>query len=354
MTPAAMHSSSASARSGMTAAWLHDRAFDLGFIVGIALLASLMAGVTVWSPDLFLPMLAVHTWLFGYEHLVATYTRLWGRPEDRIRYRRLSLLVPPLVLLGLYAIGRSSGITGVYVAYFFGQFHHTVRQSWGLAQQYRGRAGGMPWDSPALSQLTLWSVPIWGFLHRCTQRPDEFLYQPFWLPPVPTLLVTLAGVISGGLWLHFFATRLLAYRRGELALGHTLYMASHLLIYLFGYVLIDHLCTGWLLVNVWHNVQYIVFVWLYNRRRFAGGVDPQTRALSWLSQPGWRRAALYFGLSVALAMPFYYLLPWLGFGLDTLLKSAVPTVFTIGLTLTFHHYIVDAIVWKRRHNPSSI
>jgi hypothetical protein len=125
-------------------------------------------------------------------------------------------------------------------------------------------------------------------------------------------------------------------------------------VYLGGYLLIDELCSGWLLVNVWHNVQYIVFVWLYNRRRFATGIDEETRALSWLSQPGGRRAALYFLCSVALAMPFYYLLPLLGQSIDTLAKSAVPAVFTIGLTLTFHHYIIDAIVWKRQHNPSSI
>ncbi len=338
----------------LIAAWLHAPTFDLGFIVGIALLAALMSGATVLSPELFLPMLGVHTWLFGYEHLVATYTRIWGRPDDRRRYRRLSFLLPPLVLLGLYAVGRRYGLTGVYVLYFFGQFHHTVRQSWGLAQQYRRRAGGLPWDPVALSQLTMWSVPIWGLLHRCASRPDEFLYQPFWLPPVPRAVVWLAGLLSVGLWLYFGYTRVQAYRRGQLALGHTLYMLSHLLVYLGGYLLIDELCSGWLLVNVWHNVQYIVFVWLYNRRRFATGIDEETRALSWLSQPGGRRAALYFLCSVALAMPFYYLLPLLGQSIDTLAKSAVPAVFTIGLTLTFHHYIVDAIVWKRQHNPSSI
>ena len=92
-------------------------------------------------------------------------------------------------------------------------------------------------------------------------------------------------------------------------------MLSHLLIYLFGYVLIADLCSGWLLVNVWHNVQYIVFVWQYNRRRFASGIDPQAKALSWLVQPGWRRAGLYFAASIVLAMPFYYLLPQLGQGL---------------------------------------
>lgn len=343
----------ADALAGRRSGWLKDPLFDLGFIGGIALLACGMAGATVPWPDLFWPVLTIHSWLFGYEHLVATYTRLLGRADDRARYRPLILYLPPLVLLSLYAVGRTSGLTGLYALYFLGQWHHTVRQSWGLAQQYRQRAGGLPWDSAALSEVTLWSVPVYGLLHRCAQRPDEFLYQPFWLPPVPPLCAAIAGFLSGGLWLYWLGTRMLAWHRGQLAIGHTLYMASHLLVYLAGYVLIDELCSGWLLVNIWHNVQYIVFVWLYNRRRFAAGIDPQTRKLSWLSQPGPLRAALYFLVSVALAMPLYYLLPRLGLTLDELLsRKAAPSAITVGLALTFHHYIIDAIIWKRRNNPS--
>src|SRR5688572_7901612 len=100
--------------------WIKDPLFDLSFIVGIALLAIVMSGSTVFWPALFLPMLTAHTWLFGYEHLVATGTRLLGHPADRARYHRLIWYVPPLVLLGLYAVGRTYGLTGVYVLYFVG------------------------------------------------------------------------------------------------------------------------------------------------------------------------------------------------------------------------------------------
>lgn len=339
----------------MTSAWLHSARFDLGFIAGIAMLAGGMAGATVFSPLMFLPMLTIHTWLFGYEHLWATYTKLLAHPDDRARHRNLIYLVPPFVLLGLFAIGQAFGLKGLYLLYFFGQFFHTVRQSWGLAQQYRRQAGGMPWDSARLSEMTLWSVPVWGFLYRCSQRPDEFLFQDFWLPPVPRAMVYAVGVASAALWGYWAYTRISAFRRGMLPLGHTLYMLSHLLVYVFGYVVIDELCSGWLLVNVWHNVQYLAFVWIYNRNRYATGIDHRTRVLSWLSQPGLSRVALYFLATVALALPIYYLLPQLGMTLDALVKNAaVPTAITIGLTLTFHHYIADGIIWKRRNNPDSV
>lgn len=349
-----MTSSPVKAAPHIVSAWLSGPRFDLGFIAGIALLASTMSLITVYWPDLFWPMLTIHTWLFGYEHLVATYTRLLGSPDDRRRFRALTLCVPPFVLATLFAVGFRYGLAGIYALYFVGQWHHTVRQSWGLAQQYRRRAGGLPWDSAFLSQVTIWSVPVWGLLHRCSQQPSEFLFQPFWLPQIPLWLVMLGAAGSAVLWLHFFFTRVKAYRRGQLALGHTLYMTSHLVVYLGGYILVDEMCSGWLLVNVWHNVQYIVFVWLYNRWRFAKGIDPTSRTLSWLSQPGGSRTALYGIASVVLALPLYYVLPRLGMSLDRfLVDTAVPSAITIGLTLTFHHYIVDAFIWKRRHTEAT-
>lgn len=335
------------AASGAVPGWLAGPCFDLGLIFGVALLALAMAGVTVRWPELFFPVLAIHIWLFSYEHLIATYTRLLGRAEDRARHRWL-IACAPLVLLGLWCVGQRFGLRGLYTAYFLGQLHHTVRQSWGLAQRYRQRAGGLAWDPAWLSELTLWSVPLWGLLHRSAQQPDEFLFQPFWLPPVPRVVVAVAGVLSGALWLCWLAMRVAAYHRGQLALGHTLYLLTHLLVYLTGYLLIDHLCSGWLLVNVWHNVQYILFVWLANRQRFAVGIDPRARALSWLSQPGLRRAALYFLTTVALALPLQHLLPRLGLWIDGQVRAALPAAFLLVMTLTFHHYLIDAFIWKRR------
>ncbi|AFM11960.1 hypothetical protein [Turneriella parva] len=332
----------------MTSAWLKDSRFDLSFIFGIALLAGAMAGVTVVWPLLFLTMLAAHSWLFGYEHLWATYSNLLIHRDDRRRHRRLIFFVPPFVLLGLWVVAHYFGLTGIYFVYFIGQFHHTVRQSWGLAQRYRRAAGGLPWDNVRLSELTLWSVPVWGLLHRCSQRPTEFLFQDFWLPPVPVAAVNTAAALSLTLSFMWIYTRIKAFRRGELALGHTLYMLTHFAIFFCGYVLIDEICSGWLLVNVWHNVQYIVYVWLFNQRRFAQGVDNHARWLSWLSQPGMSRVLLYAVVTIGLALPFYYLLPLLGVTLDALLKNnAVPIAVVLSLTLTFHHYIVDAIIWRR-------
>ncbi len=256
---------------GASAGWLRDAPFDLTLIVGITLLAFAMAGTAAVAPRLFLPLLTLHVWLFSFDHVFATYTKLAGLPDDRRRNRFLIFYLPPLVLAGTVATGVGLGFWALNTVYFFWQVHHTARQSWGIAQRYRHRAGGLAWDDPRTAELTLWSVPVWGLLHRCHQQPAQFLYADVWMPRVPLWLVQAAGVATLLLLGHWVVTRVLAWRRGELSVAHTLFMVAHFVVFYAGYVAIGDVNAGWLLVNVWHNVQYLAYVWLHNRERFAGG-----------------------------------------------------------------------------------
>ena len=57
------------------------------------------------------------------------------------------------------------------------------------------------------------------------------------------------------------------------------------------------------MIAIWHNSQYILFVWMQNRRRFEKGIDPQARFLSYISQP--RRIWLYLLTCTAIAAAVY-------------------------------------------------
>ena len=111
-------------------------------------LATAMAGATVIEPTLFLPMLVAHTWLFGYDHLVATYTKLAGRPGGRAGQRRLPFFLPPPPLLlprrGGLAGGQAQlqGLLEQYVALpLVGAAGGRVDLLWGAADA-GGRLGG--------------------------------------------------------------------------------------------------------------------------------------------------------------------------------------------------------------------
>jgi hypothetical protein len=323
--------------------WLKDPPFDLTLIVGITLVACAMGGAAAVNASLFVPLLAVHTWCFGFDHVIATFTKLAGAPADRRRNRLLIYALPPLVLAATFGLGQASGIGVLNTAYFWFQWFHTTRQSWGIAQHYRRAAGGMPNDPRWLSEVTIWSLPVVGMLHRCHQQPAKFLWMDLHLPRVPGIVVTLAGIAAAVLIVYFFWTR----RRLQSG-PHTLYVWSHFLVFAVGYLVIDDLHAGWLLVNVWHNVQYLAYVWMHNRARSDSGALRDAPVLSWLCQPGLLRGAGYFAACLVVSTPLFAALYAVGDRLDLWLDGRVISIsLVIALAFNFHHYIVDGLIWKR-------
>ncbi len=340
----------------IAAGWLKDPPFDLTLIVGITVLACAMGGAAYVVPALFFPLLVFHTWCFGFDHVIATFTKLAGVPDDRRRNRFLIYELPPLLFGVTLLIGQSTGVGVLNTGYFVLQWFHTTRQSWGIAQHYRRAAGVIsprpapaPVDDPPwLSELTIWSVPVVGMLHRCHQQPGKFLWMDLFLPRVPGVVVTIAGVVAAVLVAGFFWTRWRALRRGELSLPHTLFVCSHLLVFTLGYLVIDDLHAGWLLINVWHNVQYMAYVWMHNRARFDGGVRRDAPILSWLCQPGVKRGLGYFAACLAISTPLFAAIYALGDRIDLWLEGRLISVSLVfALALNFHHYIVDGLIWKR-------
>jgi hypothetical protein len=105
-----------------------------------------------------------------------------------------------------------------------------------------------------------------------------------------------------------------------------------------GYIVIDDITVGWLAVNIWHNAQYILFVWMFNNNRFKGGVDPRSRFLSTISQTD--KAWLYFLTCLAVSTTVYFAIE--------LSIGALPMLVAAYQVINFHHYVADAVIWKVR------
>lgn len=328
--------------------WLRNRRYDLTLIVGALLLALVLGGVAWAIPGLFFAVLLADLWLLAYPHVAATYTRIALLPEDRRRHRYLLLAAPPAVLLGTAGVAWFGGLIALSSLYFFWQSWHYTRQSFGIARAY-GRAGaatrgsGRPLlPTQRLVDVVVYGFPLWGVLRRAHEDPGIFYGAPLWCPPTPTLLVDAAAAVALTALALWLLRELWAWRRGDRRrLPQALFVLSHVAITTVSYLLIADITRGWLFINIWHNAQYLLFVWAANARRFAGPA-PATGLARRISQPGW--FAAYALACIAVSAAFYLAL---GEVAGLLAWTSLPALLVLHQTANFHHYVVDAVIWRR-------
>src|SRR3546814_263402 len=132
--------------------WLRGPAFDLTFIGGITVLALLSGGLVVAKPELFGLILLLDLWLLGYHHVIATYTRLCFDAASRRQHAFLLFGLPPLVLGAVVLLAAGLGTWTVPTLYLYWQWFHYTRQSWGVSQVYRRKAGPLVDETIRLSR----------------------------------------------------------------------------------------------------------------------------------------------------------------------------------------------------------
>lgn len=321
--------------------WLRNLSFDAWFIGGIALLAIASGGLVVAWPHLFHYVLFADIILLGYTHVIATYTRLCFCKGQFREFWFLVTALPLIVLAAVLLAGYTLGFWVLSTVYLYWQWFHYSRQSWGISQVYRGRSQGRVTDNLLLSQAVFYLLPVWGILYRSWQDPGKFLSLELKVIPVSPIVVEIAGLaalLALGYWL---SSRAILWMRGQLPVAHTCYMLSHFLIFYIAYIAIENINYGWLVINIWHNAQYIVFVWLFNNKSFEGKPDGSARLLSYISQNG--KFLMFFGVCCFVAMLFYA-------GMKYTLGTLLPLI-VVYQTINFHHYIVDSIIWKIRRKP---
>ena len=323
--------------------WLRAPAFDLGFIVGVTLLA-VLAGFVAASGSRWLELIVIlDLWLLGYHHVISTYTRLCFDAQSLKRHWFLVFGLPPIVLAAVVTLVLGFGAWAVVTIYFYWQWFHYTRQSWGVSRAYRGAAGGKLPEAEWLNYAVIYVPATWGVLSR---SGSGFRSVPFHAGPmiaVPELVVTIAGIASAAVVGAWIVLRLGAVRRGNVPMAHTLYVVSHVVVFFIGYIVIDDITAGWVVANVWHNAQYILFVWWFNNQPLRGAHRPNARVLSLLSQGS--NFALYMGVCLAISSCLYTAIAaWLPYiALPALAAAAI-----VYQTINFHHYIVDAVIWRRR------
>jgi hypothetical protein len=325
--------------------YIRSREFDTTLLaapIGAGLLAALVVAA---DPRLYPFLLVADLWLLGYHHVVATYTRLAFDTESLRRNRFLAVDLLVFVTLVTLAVAVTAGAWVIATAFLYLQWFHYMRQGYGIARMYYRATpdGRVPGSRDLAADFAIYLVPIYGIVARSSSMGDRFLGLPVQPLVLPDTIIMLLGVAAAAALIAWIGGIMRAALAGTLDFQYNGFIASHIAIFLVAYIFIDDVNTGWLAINVWHNFQYVLVVWMSNARRYASGIDPAARFLSRLSQPG--RVTMYFACCLSITTLIYAALDRF-----TVLVLGGGMAVTIGIYMgiNFHHYIVDALIWKRR------
>jgi hypothetical protein len=315
----------------------------------LAAIAVATGFTVVWKPDLFLGVLAADLWILGYHHVIATYTRLAFDRESFLEQKALLLYALPAVAGVVLILVVAFDPWLVPTIYLYWQWWHYTRQSEGISKAYLAKNRNKCNDrNPWLTRAAFYSVPVTGILAVSNRAPGQFLFFPLKTLPVADLVVDAAFGATAILLSAWLISQVRAWIAGKFAVSYVLYILSHHLIYFLAYIYIEEINYGWLTINIWHNAQYIMFVWMYNNRRFGGQVDPESRFLSTISQNG--RILLYLATCLTISTAIYFVISsYLATALSTAFAMTTTAIaLIIYQTINFHHYIVDSMIWKLR------
>jgi hypothetical protein len=327
------------------AGWLRSAHFDLTFVVGVAAVGIVSGGIVAARPELFRVVLICDLWLLAYHHVIATYTRLCFDLQSARANRFLLVQLPPIVIAAVLLLYFAIGAWAITTLYLYWQWWHYTRQSYGVGQIYKRKAPTRFTQHDLVSKAAIYLLPLWGIVHRSNQGHEQFLGLDVRTLAVPAGVETFAAIAAGASIVVWSIERVRAARRGEFSAAHTLHMLSHWAIFAVGYIVIDDIDAGWITINVWHNAQYVLFVWLFNTNRFAAGVDAKARFLSALSQR--RNMPLYFATIAGIGILVYATTT----AALTAIGSGLPLILIVYQAVNFHHYIVDSRIWKVRKKP---
>ena len=180
------------------AGWLRSREFDLALICGLTAVSLAAGGLIAYAPAA-IGLDHAHRHLdLGLAACLATLFRLAPDKAGLQRHRFLIFVLPLIVLAVTTGIALSVGIVLVATIYFYWQWYHTLRQSWGVAQLYRRRSPVPVGDHPLLAEGLFTLVALWGLLHRLTTAPEYFLFPslPIIVPHVPVWFADGVGVLA--------------------------------------------------------------------------------------------------------------------------------------------------------------
>ena len=328
--------------------WFVGPRVDIGFVLGAGSLLSIGLFVASSHKTWFLVAAVLFSMLSDYPHVLATSARVWLDPRERDRYGRRYLVSLGITGAAVAGLMLAHQVTVVAAVWAYWQVLHVLKQHYGILNIYAAKNGYR--SSRRLAKWVLFAGCIAPFLFRASRGLRFSTYVVFGYrlpfskltvptPPIPGIVVAAGYAV--------FLVLLALFIREQLSLAHAgarplpgmaiATMASAIIAYNVSYLLVSDLFALILIATTTHSLQYHLISWTRSSTRFERSADPAERRLllARLSSP--RAVPAYAGLFAVLGIVTGQI--------DTVLLGIIP------LTLVFHHFYLDGVIWKGKGNP---
>jgi hypothetical protein len=328
-------------------AWMVSPAVDLAIFVGVT-----AATLVPWVASDLLHVEGY--WILAFvalangPHLISTWTRVYLPRRERFR-RPLHYWVMP-GLMAAFAVGcfvaGGRGPQLVRTVIFYWASWHFASQSWGVLRIYQRKHGAVGTRAAQLERALVYLPALFCVMRRVYTGPWGLFGVEILHPHLRAWMVNTVGGVTvalSALYLVLCAPQWIKHW------VRPVYLVSSAFGFIMPYLVIKNGTSAFAAAALWHAIQYIGIVWLYNRRRYAGAIDPDAHVISYVSQPG--RSIHYVALIALCALTVYAL------ALVVTLVAKVPFqsfALTLWTALTLGHYYLDGVIWKFKQYPLAI
>ena len=340
--------------------WVISRSQDLLWLQG-----SVVAGLLLLLAFLALPKLGQGNygalnpavWLllfwgviFDGSHVMATYASTYFAADEPSRAALPGhgsfawLLLGPLMAVLDYflctpqpsVVGHAGLLFGLFLGFaYLWAYYHLVRQHYGFLALYRRKEGLVP-SLTAPDALFLWAGTAYPFMrfnlteaYKTSGLP--VLLPDAWLAPLRLSLDAVAIFFLMGI-MFFWLLRVI--RKQAKPGPRHLFLLIVVAFSNLAFALLDNLLAITAVLTIFHNLQYHRIVWQYER----GQQRVPMGSLLWYAAACIGFGLLWYGprvMGVALA------------GSDLIRNVLVG----LGWGVAFHHYYIDARIWRVRRQP---
>jgi len=328
--------------------WILDSWRDLILYVGTPLLLvpAFALAQARWSPqDIYLFVAA-----FGaMGHHLPGMIRAYG---DRALFERFKwrFIFAPLFLLAVCTAFFWWDLKGILLIVFFWGVWHGLMQTYGFCRIYDAKTGTFDTLTRRLdfAMCVIWFATAVALSpYRLSDTLDTYYMcgGPFIPPSIVNLgqnMILGAAVFVSILFAaHFVRTWIAGHRPNPVKLG---LLITSIAFWWYCNNLVANILVGIALFEVFHDVQYLSLVWIYNRNR----VEKDTN-IGGFMRFVFRRSGSLIGLYVGLVLAYgsvSYINAYIG--MDTV-KRILTGVVTASTLL---HFYYDGFIWKVRERST--